>query len=205
MPTAQQNTAMGLYLSMLEEVKVRFDCINVALTGQTNLPERGAVEYCYLQLRMLCELIALGCLVVHGEIEGADSLRGKWSADEIIKRLEKLHPDFYPHPISISFPSPKRVHIDAIETGFLTKADLLKLVGVSGDVLHRGSLKTLTRPSPTLLAGLPGALEWGRKVTTLLSQHRIGLLGGKAHLICVLATIDNNVQVSFAESPISPG
>src|SRR6266850_2561007 len=98
MATGAQIEAMKLYVAILEETKVRIDCINTALNGRTTLPERSAVEFCYLQLRMLCELIAVGCLVVHGDIEGTKGLRKAWAADEIMKRLEKLHPDFYPHP-----------------------------------------------------------------------------------------------------------
>jgi|SRR5882724_2304781 len=63
-------------------------------------------EFCYLQLRMLCELIAVGCLVVHGDVEGTKGLCKVWAADKVMKRLEKLHPDFYPHPMVFTFPKP---------------------------------------------------------------------------------------------------
>ena len=203
MASEAQIKAQHLYVSMLEEVKVRIDCINIALNGNTNLPERGAIEFCYLQIRMLCELIALGCLVVHGDIEQTRSLHKTWAADEIVKRLGDLHPDFYPHPVRITFPNPGHVHIEKVESGFLTKDDLIKLVGLSGNILHRGSLKTLVPPNRLLSTGFQGVRDWGQRIVTLIEQHRIGLLGGNAHFVCALANVNNEVQVAIAELPLS--
>jgi hypothetical protein len=203
MVTTAQSEAMHLYISVLEEVKLRIDCINVALNGQTNLPERGALEFCYLQLRMLCELIALGCLVVHGDISETKNLKKLWAADEIVKRLERLHPDFYPHPVIISFPKPGEVFADKVQSGFLTKSGLVKLVGVSGDVLHRGSLKNLRSPNETLQRGFDGVRYWGQRLATLVQQHRIGLVGGNSHFICILSDAKNKVNVVIAEAPIA--
>jgi hypothetical protein len=203
MATEAQTEAMTLYLAILEEAKVRIDCINTALSGKTNLPERSAIEFCYLQLRMLCELTAIGCLVLHGDIEGTQAIRKVWAADEIMKRLEKLHPDFYPHPVLFTFPEPGRVHLEKVEEGFLKREDLIKLVGLTGDILHRGSLKNLLTPNKMLLQGFDGVRDWGQKLVTLLSQHRIGLLGGNAHIVCALTDARGAVTVSFAASPLS--
>jgi hypothetical protein len=186
----------------LEETKIRIDCINTALSGRTNLPERGATEFCYLQLRMLCELIALGCLVVHGDIEGTRGMQKTWAADEIMKRLEQLHPDFYPHPVLFTFPKPGHVHLDSIEGGYLKREELIRLVGLTGGVLHRGSLKNLLTSNQTLSRGFDGVRDWGQKLVTLLSQHRIGLIGGNAHIVCALADANGRVTVNFAASPV---
>lgn len=202
MATTGQLEALHLYVAMLEECKVRLECINMALSGRTNLPERSAVEFCYLQLRMLCELIALGCLVVHGDIEGTKGLRTVWAANDIMKRLEKLHPDFYPHPVLFTFPKPGHVHLEVVENEFLKRQDLIRLVGITGDMLHRGSLKSLISPNQTLLAGFDGVKEWVQKLVRLLSQHRIGLVGGNAHFMCMLADIQGKVNVAIAEAPL---
>lgn len=69
--------------------------MDMALAGQTGLPNGAIIEFCFLQLRMLCELIALGCLTAHGDLE-AGKLKKSHKADQIIRRLEVLHPDFYP-------------------------------------------------------------------------------------------------------------
>jgi hypothetical protein len=62
-----------LYANLMDEVKARIDCINVAVQGRTGFPTPIAREFCYLQLRFLCELIALSCLVAHGDIKSLQS------------------------------------------------------------------------------------------------------------------------------------
>jgi hypothetical protein len=73
---------------------------------------------------MLCELIALGCLIAHEDIAATHTvtLQKAWSADKIIRRLENLHSNFYPHPIRLSVVSGGS-HMDRLESGFLTKFD----------------------------------------------------------------------------------
>jgi hypothetical protein len=95
-PTKQQLEASNLYADLLEEAKIRIFSIDAAINGRTALPAPLVREYSYLQLRMLCELIALGCLTAHGEIKAtqAAKLQKEYAADEIIKRLEDLHPNF---------------------------------------------------------------------------------------------------------------
>jgi hypothetical protein len=119
-----------------------------------------------------------------------------------MKRLEKLHPDFYPHPMVFTFPKPGHVHLENVQAEFLKRDELIRLVGITGDVLHRGSLKNLVSPNQVLLQGFDGVRQWGQKLVTLLSQHRIGLLGGNAHFVCALADAQGNVNVVLAESPL---
>jgi hypothetical protein len=65
----REQAALKLYVSLMEEAKVRFYVIDMAISGRTGLPERGVREFCYLQLRMLCEVIALACLTANGNIK----------------------------------------------------------------------------------------------------------------------------------------
>ncbi len=96
MPTKSQIEAQGLYANLLEEIKLRFGSINHCTLGQSGLPAPFMKEYCYLQIRMICELIALGCLVAHGDIKDISSknIQGAWSADKIMGTLEKFKSQF---------------------------------------------------------------------------------------------------------------
>lgn len=61
--------AASLYADLMNEVKVRIAAIDAGTGGLLGaLPAPIVQEHCYLQLRMCCELIALGCLVAHGDI-----------------------------------------------------------------------------------------------------------------------------------------
>src|SRR5664279_3384166 len=105
MATQADLDAASLYSSIMEEAKFRALSINTVTGSAVGLPLPFLREYGFLQLRMLCELIALGCLVAHGDIAGtkASVLRNEYKAGVIVKRLEKLHPNFYPSPRKLIF------------------------------------------------------------------------------------------------------
>jgi len=148
------HAAIGkLYCRLMEEIIVRDELIQNAMinfippvSGMKYMPEMRnivLVEFCYLQLRMICELIALACLTAHGDIAASHSkeFRKSRKADWIIKALENLHPNFYP--------AAGKQHLDAagkiigrikLTDGFLTKKELLQLYYECGQILHRGSI-----------------------------------------------------------------
>jgi hypothetical protein len=72
------------------------------------LPAAIVREVRFLQLRMLCELIALACLMAHGDIpavQASKKLSKEYSADKIIGQLDALHPNFYPYPVLVTVTS----------------------------------------------------------------------------------------------------
>src|SRR5215204_5499335 len=82
--TKEQMASIQLYADLLGEAKIRIGIINHFITGKAELPGPLIRESAFLQLRMLCELIALGCLVAHGDITRRTKLRKEWSAYRII-------------------------------------------------------------------------------------------------------------------------
>jgi hypothetical protein len=66
MPTPADHNAATVYTSIMEEAKFRALSINTLTGTNVALPVVLLRESCFLQLRMLCELIALGCMVAHG-------------------------------------------------------------------------------------------------------------------------------------------
>ena len=50
-----------LYCELMKEVKLRFDALNAAYNNQAGMHPGMAREHCCLQLRFLCEIIAIGC------------------------------------------------------------------------------------------------------------------------------------------------
>ena len=110
--------ALDDYSELMEEAKFRLSAMDTALGGQTGLPKGAIREYCFLQLRMLCELIALACLTAHGDLE-TSKLKGAYEADRIIRRLQRLHSEFYPIGATRV-----QYQVKLREDGFLTKAEL---------------------------------------------------------------------------------
>ena len=196
---------MTAYANILDEARTRILGINTIVSGTAALPPWLTAELGYIQLRMLCELVALGCLIAHGDIEetGSKKLQKEYAADQIITRLERLHPDFYPHPIACTF-SPGSIHLDRIESGFLTKVELLNLYHECGEHLHRGSLSRMfSSTNPKQPPQVQKVLDWGQKFLILLSQHHIASFSNRTHFLCFIShhQANGNAYVAIASSP----
>jgi len=209
---------LTMYGQLMEEVKVRFQVINLAAQGHTQLAAPFVREFMYLQTRLLCELIALGCLVAHGDIGSLQSHKvGRtFSADEILDRMSKLRPHFYPiamreTSVVLVDGGPKRNHnLEAIEPSPLPKEDLLSIYAKTHKYLHRGSLKKLLSADAILdmTINVPEIISYIQKMADLLSHHAIPINENKV-MLCLLMNPDNNnlVQVIMGDRqgpPIQP-
>jgi len=161
MSLSKYEEAMDAYSILMHEAKQRLLAMDTALGGQTGLPKVAVREYCFLQLRMLCELIALGCLTAHGDLV-TGKLKGAYQADVIIRRLQLLHSKFYPHAA----------------TDVFTKEELMKLYRKCGDVLHRGAFQTLWSRDRYADADIEDIRIWKQKIEALLSDHTIFMADG---------------------------
>ena len=193
--TAAQQLAVDIYASLMEEVKIRVMAIEGALGGQMVRPAWMIREFCYLQLRMICELIALGCLVAHGDIKTTRTgkLPKEWNADKIFAILENLYARFYPTPLRHVSTKGNVHHLEPIKSGFLTKADLISLNHKSGRYLHRGTMKSLLSPEP-IYEEFPDVVAWVNKIQALLSTHTLHL-HDEAQFVCVMSNRDNGNRV----------
>jgi hypothetical protein len=165
-----------LYANLMEEIKRRVDVIRRVLDGTYPMPQMAAFEFCYLQLRKICEVFALACLAAHGDIPAVRTklLQKTYHADRIIKQLAALHHQFYPVPSEqrLDPVTQKPVEVVPITTGFLTKDELLSLYGECGNYLHRGTIRQLlTRWEPTI--NFNRIVAWIDKIVRLLNHHQI--------------------------------
>jgi hypothetical protein len=183
----REQAAIDLYANLMEEAKVRFYLINMAIGGKTGLPERGVREFCYLQIRMLCEVIALACLAANGTVKetgGKDPQKGAY-ADKIIKRLGGLNQEFYPRP-AVEKGSGGATRLVPATESFLAPDELVKLYDLCGDHLHRGSLKRLLDPKELFPAKYEDIVGWTNKIVKLLDRHYITLGDKKTVILCLL-------------------
>lgn len=196
---------LTVYRDLMEEVKLRMGVI-VRLTDPAApvLPSQIVRETCYLQLRMVCELIALGCLVVHEDIPATKTPKmiKRWEADFIIKKLQELHPNFYPMPIRREEKGPGRFLAQGTDPSkALTKEDLISLYTYCGSVLHKGSIKKLLSAKSPVETKYEDIQRWREKVVRLLHEHYIFSLSGLTGFICLMANPDDgNVQVAHTEA-----
>ena len=186
----------------MEEVKQRVAILDGINKNQFQLPPIAAYELYWLELRMICELIALGCVAAHGSMPASYSKRLEKSHKpiHILTTLERIHPAFYPRPIKPNKQNrnPKFADLRFIEDGYLTKTDLLALHGRAGDMLHKGRIK---KASPDRIVLDFGTLEtWRNKIVTLLNHHFISLINKQTSYFVVMARHpDQKVTVMTVE------
>ena len=194
-PDGDVEKMLGTYSAIMEEIKSRVVCLDLCARSIFNVEGWISAELGYLQLRKICELIAIGCLVAHGDIKEtqASALQKKWDPAKILRQLGELHTDFFPIPVTLTIVPQVSVHMEPVLTGFLSKTDLLELYGKSGDFLHRGSLRNLLRGKITDVS--PDLLHWGHKIVTLLQNHHIRSITNKRHILCNLINADDNNRV----------
>ncbi len=197
------NPEQQIYADLMDEARLRLHAMRDAIALRDSWVPRLLQEFVYLQLRMLCEIIALGCLVAHGDIKDSGSLK-LWEAPRILKRLEELNADFFPRAVRFRKLSNGELNLDNYDAPHLTKAELAKLWGQSGDYLHRGSAKNLIANYGKILnVNLDIIIEYGRKILNLLEQHVISSADRRGHLLVALAADDagGNAMVFYAASP----
>ena len=68
MPAEEKLQNRQIYQSLMVEAKARIDSINILTGNQRGIPSPIVREFDILQIRMLCEIVGLACLVAHGEL-----------------------------------------------------------------------------------------------------------------------------------------
>jgi hypothetical protein len=202
-----------IYANLMEEARFRVEAMNAGLSGRLPLPDMILEEFIYLQIRLLCEIVALGCLIAHGDFtqDQLTKLRDEYDADKIIKALAPLNATFFPEAVRITVRPPQpteplgSVHIDlAPEGSFLTKDELLSLYGRTGNYLHRGKLKRLESRPPYTAVDLATATAYAKKTLGLLDQHRIRSPDNLRHWYCAIKGQDGKVWVFDTLAPPPP-
>lgn len=210
--SAAADSAKAQYARLMEEIKRRNRAMTEMLAGTVPpQPQIIVSDFCYLQLRLTCELIVLACAVAHGDVRGVEGrkLQKEWHAADLATKLEQLHPEFYPKPGQQVLRSNGKVErIDPISDGFLALPDLKALYSECGDRLHIGSVRTLLtdRRPPVDLARIR---NWQDKIIRLLNHHQIQLFDPDYQLWTIMqGKEDGQVHVTLfqriGEAPPAP-
>jgi hypothetical protein len=197
------------YCRLMLEIKSRIAVIDSLLkerlfTSKNIGAIEGRINYeiCFLQFRMICELIATACLVAHGDIDPnlTKELKEKWHAGEVVKELSKLHPDFYPRPErSKPFEGPDLSSIPhPSERDALAKNEFLELYGRCGNELHRGPMQATLNP-PKKKKTEADVVRWRQKIIDLLNEHHISLIVPGQELWCTMEDQNGNVNVNIMQ------
>jgi hypothetical protein len=146
-PKTNQEKAK-LYLHCMVEVKERLHMV-AELLGAPFAP-LFVQELCHLQLRHICELIAIACLAAQGDYETQRSFTESYKPPEIFRSLRKLYPDFFPEPVERVVrhldDGRRHHHIERFHIhDAYSENDVSTLWSTSGDHLHRASVNKYLR------------------------------------------------------------
>lgn len=156
------------YIKLMEEIKVRFAWLDYLMSGQLQTPANLREESCYLQIRMVCELIALGCAVMHDNVPNITRVRKDYQADKIVNEMAKAYPDFFPEPLAAQ--DVPHGMITRFNGDALTRDGLVALYRRCGEILHKGSVKNLGK---NVAPKLDDIHSTSQLIRNLISRHQI--------------------------------
>lgn len=195
MNAKQKNTfsiesAVQTYLPMMHELAIRIDLVAKACDGKLNLTPPYAHEYAYFQFRRMCELIALGCLQLHGDLPSANTERAKkeWNAEKIMKLLRKDNKHIFPQSVIRTKTSDGwNIQCNA-KPNALTYDEFMTLYFKCGDVLHRGTIRKLESERDFSSEHYQKVLSWQSKIVDLMNEHFVGRANKAGYYIVSLKT-----------------
>lgn len=182
------DAAVQMYLPLMHELAIRIDLVAQACNGDLGLTPPYAREYAYLQFRRMCELIALGCLQLHGDLPLPKSTKKDWHAEKIMSLLHRNHPHSFPQAI-IREQTPEGWNIKAnSKPNALTIKEFKELYNECGAVLHRGTIRSLQTNDSFNEFDYHKVSEWQGKIVDLMNEHLIGRAKGVGYYIVSLRT-----------------
>jgi hypothetical protein len=190
---------IDLYGHLMEIIKWRTDAVMKTLvlvrTKNHYLDNAVVAEFCLLQLRLCCELLAIGCIAVHKDVPQSKRLHKMWNADAIMQKFHELKPRFFPHPVrSEKHPDDKWAQQNV--QGALTKPELLKMYHFFGGLLHSGTFETYaSRQRQTYDFKL--IEEFLDKLLKLLNEHVNYLNDGEVMVRVIMSNADQGGRVSW--------
>ncbi len=189
------------YADQMEAVKRRTEVVDAVISRQLDVVYMpAAVELVYLQLRKMLELIAMASLVANRaameQLYSPKRLGRYWNADDLLRDIGRINPDFYPRPI-IEVPSqdPRvKSNLQDRVGDFLSKDDFRHLYNkVCGTLMHATNPFGKAIDYNGLIAGIPA---WRTKVINLLNCHNIKLVNDEnMYLVHMKEERDNKAHV----------
>lgn len=204
----KQQKALNAYASLMVELRTRLDSIPILGQFEEQIHPRILVETGFLQLRFSCEIVALGCLVAHDDLKEvkAAKLQSAYQADYIISRLERLHADFFPVPHNVEIlrtdPTGRNFyHYTPVSDGFMSKERLVNAYRRCGAVLHKGSLKALSKRQDDEQKLVDELHEYHSALVTLTGAHHIMTKDREWTFVCgIPASNEGDVRVLLAKA-----
>lgn len=177
MDNDNKHALLELYASLMEEVKTRLNAIKPILLALGkdggNPTDFLQAEFCMLQIRMVCELIAIAAAIAHSPFVLTKDILKSWNATRAFGYLTEVNEHCFPKT-AVAERIDGRVHLHILENS-VSRADLSAIYERCGEMLHRGMVKHVLNGRERIY-DMRQIHEWGQNLATLLSCHVILLL-----------------------------
>lgn len=200
-------TDIQKYISVMKEIKLRIEVINLFLSGRLNAHyEPPTIESIGLQFRKIFELVAFGSLAANRREYSSiySDFEKHWEAARLVKNLRKFNPNFYPRPV-VEVPSddPRAVHaLNNRGPDYLTEDELVQAHGRCGALMHAANPFATPIDYSFFQRSFP---IWLTRLMNLLNNHQIHLLGDPGfYLIHMKEERDDEVHWYRFQPPESP-
>lgn len=196
------------YAACMEELKLRTNVILSITSGSFTVASREdfSTELACLHLRKALELLAFASLTANrGKYAQAHrNFTQHWNAKQLLKNLERVHPDFYPRPITLNNQERSGIkHFTDVTTGHLTRVDFAFLYDKTSRVLH--TRNPFSR-EPGTIDFRYSIAEWVGRIQTLLSTHYMRLVDSTSLWVVFMKhAADGRVHVLRADPQPSDG
>ena len=196
-----------IYIALMRQIVIRLDAVRDAAGEAAANVEHPSnwknAEFCYLQIRRICEYAAIAVLVAHGERAEflTNSLLKEWNAGNLFQKLTSLNPN--------SFPRPVKTHLNANGSGVhhleikdrLLDGDAVKMIyNACGDRLHASSLRRILKGKLPEYS-FEDIADWANSLVRTLENHLILLPEiSSVMLVALRDSEDGQVHCSFADA-----
>lgn len=197
------NTAVGtIYAGFAQEISDRLAAIEEAVRLAVTVGADRAyfhAEFAFMQLRLVCELVALAALWVHREKGLSKKLEGAWHVDEIFKELETINDKCFPFGCRMTFTQDGGYQVVPRPEAVMKRYDLTRIYGQCGNVLHRGALK-LFLSGQSKNYDLDFVRQSAAMIKNLLSEHMVIVIDLGIVVLCNMGANGKPVQVITAHA-----
>ncbi|MBA4092033.1 MAG: hypothetical protein C0494_15785 [Sphingobium sp.] len=173
MLTTKKLSPESVYADLMEDLKVRLDFLREmlgAIADQVDEPRAYLkAESCFLQVRYICELVALSSLCANERFGLTARLLKSWHAGEILADLTRINPVCFPRAVDVIREN-DAISVEVVHQQPLTQEALVSMYNKCGSVLHRGMLKHIIKGDDRLY-NLEEVNGWARQLVQLLASH----------------------------------
>jgi len=198
-----QPTRPVIYCNCMEEVKARIAVVlRVVENGLTIGREDFDAELVCVQLRKVLELIAFASLTANKEsyAEIHKDFESHWNAKQLLVKLERIHPHFYPKPVQFNRQDEKGIiQSEDVAEGYLTRDEFVILYQKCSEVLHA---RNPFRSDPRVINFGISIRDWVSRIQRLLAVHYMQLAGTETRWVVFMEHPEDGKVHALTSEPV---